>query len=97
MREKVSEEMREKESDEMREKESDEMREKESDEMREKESDEMREKESEEMREKENISSVYVSENFQVPNIDTTLRSVATAQSCGIRQGFKKCSCKKNV
>ncbi|GFX80110.1 hypothetical protein TNCV_2107561 [Trichonephila clavipes] len=28
----------------------------------------------------------------EVPNIDTTLRSVATAQSCGTGQGFKKCS-----
>ncbi|GFV35252.1 KRAB-A domain-containing protein 2 [Trichonephila clavipes] len=28
----------------------------------------------------------------EVPNIDTTFRSVATAQSCGARLGFKKCS-----
>ncbi|GFW57929.1 hypothetical protein TNCV_1418761 [Trichonephila clavipes] len=32
----------------------------------------------------------------EVPNIDTTLRSVATAQSY-TGQGFKKCSCKKTM
>ncbi|GFS47166.1 uncharacterized protein TNCV_2053371 [Trichonephila clavipes] len=31
----------------------------------------------------------------EVPNIDTTLRSVATAQSCVTGQGFKQSSCKK--
>ncbi|GFT76297.1 CRC domain-containing protein [Trichonephila clavipes] len=31
----------------------------------------------------------------EVPNIDSTLRSVATAQSYGTGQGFKKCSCKE--
>ncbi|GFV57031.1 hypothetical protein TNCV_2931541 [Trichonephila clavipes] len=33
----------------------------------------------------------------EVLNIDTTLRSVATAQSCSNGQGFKKCSCKKKM
>ncbi|GFT30712.1 transposable element Tcb1 transposase [Trichonephila clavipes] len=33
--------------------------------------------------------------NEEVTNIDTTLRYVATAQSCGTGQGCKKYSCKK--
>ncbi|GFS77145.1 KRAB-A domain-containing protein 2 [Nephila pilipes] len=32
----------------------------------------------------------------EVPNIDTMLRSIATAESCGTGKGFKKCSCFKN-
>ncbi|GFY06285.1 hypothetical protein TNCV_2680771 [Trichonephila clavipes] len=49
------------------------------------------------------VSVQYISQRElisieEVPNIDTTLRSVATAQSCGTGQGFntKQCACFKN-